>query len=249
MKRWAVALALALAACGEGSALDRLAAGEHGRVAQVRSGDVVVLESGLVVRLAGLQVPREGEPGADEARAALAGLVQGKDVQLYYGGARRDRTGRALAQMRLIGGGWVEAAMLRAGEAEARTFADNRALARPMLDDEARARIAKKGLWRAGGAFSVRLPRELAGGDGGFQIVEGPVARVNDTGRGVYLEFTGRPDGFAAEIAPSALGDLSAAGLAAQRLAGRMVRVRGMVGWDGLMRIDHPEQIETVDGK
>jgi hypothetical protein len=25
--------------------------------------------------------------------------------------------------------------------------------------------------------------------------------------------------------------------------------VRGPIGWDGLMRIDHPEQVEVVDGK
>jgi endonuclease YncB( thermonuclease family) len=245
----AAALLVMLAGCGEGSALDRLAVGEHGRVAQVRSGDVVVLDDGLVVRLAGLQVPREGDPGADESRAALAGLVQGRRVQLYYGGARRDRTGRALAQVRLIGGGWAEAAMLRAGEAQARTFADNRALARVMLDDEARARLAKRGLWRAGGPFLVRLPQEVGPDVGGFQIVEGRLARVSDGGRGVFLDFTGRRDGFAAEVTRAAVGDLSAAGLAPRGLSGRLIRVRGIVGWDGVMKIDHPEQIEVVDGK
>jgi micrococcal nuclease len=243
------AAAAGLAGCGEGLALDRLAAGEHGRVVEVRSGDVVVLDSGLVVRLAGLQTPREGERGAEEAAAALARLVQGREVQLYYGGARRDPYGRALAQVRLTGGGWVQGAMLRRGEALVRTFADNRAMARPMLDDEARARLARRGLWRAGGAFQVRLPQEVEGAGAGFEIVEGPVRRVTDTGRGVYLDFTGREDGFAAEAPAAAVRDLSQAGLAPQALAARMVRVRGVVGWDGVMRLDHPEQIEVVDGR
>jgi micrococcal nuclease len=244
---WILAAALALSGCGEGRALDRLAAGEHGRVVEVRSGDVVVLDSGLVVRLAGLQTPHQGDPGADEATAALAKLIEGKAVQLYYGGARRDPFGRALAQVRIAGGGWVEGEMLLAGEAQARTFADNRAMARAMLDDEARARIAKRGLWRPGGAYQVRLPGEVDRSTTGFQLVEGRVARVTDTGAGVYLDFGG--GGFAAQIPKAAVLDLTEAGLAPTNLAARMIRVRGVVGWDGTMRIDHPEQIEVVDGK
>jgi endonuclease YncB( thermonuclease family) len=236
-----------LAGCGDGLALDRLAAGEHGRVAEVRSGDLVVLDGGLVVRLAGLQAPRAGEPGAAEAAGALARLVQGRAVQLYYGGARRDANGRALAQLRLVGGDWVQGDMLRAGEAQVRTFSDNRAMARPMLDDEARARLARRGLWRAGGPFQVRLPQEVLAAGPGYQVVEGPVRRVTDTGRAIYLDFTDRRDGFAAEVPAGAARELGAAGLAAPGLAARLVRVRGVVGWDGLMRIDHPEQVEVVD--
>lgn len=244
---WVLAAALALSGCGEGRALDRLAAGEHGKVVQVRSGDVVVLDSGLVVRLAGLQTPHQGDPGADEATAALARLVEGKAVQLYYGGARRDPFGRALAQARIAGGGWVEGEMLRAGEAQARTFADNRAMARAMLDDEARARIAKRGLWRPGGAYRVRLPGEVDRSTSGFQLVEGRVAKVTDTDRGVYLDF-GEGGGFAAQVPRAAVLDLTEAGLAPTSLQARLIRVRGVVGWDGTMRIDHPEQIEVVDG-
>ena len=248
-RAWALAAALLLlGGCGDGLALDRMAAGEHGRVVEVRSGDVVVLDSGLTVRLAGLQTPRGDDPGAAEAAAALDRLVQGREVQLYYGGARRDAYGRALAQLRVTGGGWVQGAMLRAGEAQVRTFADNRAMARPMLDDEARARLAHRGLWRAGGAYQVRLPQELDR-QTGFQVVEGPVRRVTDTGRAVILDFTDQPQGFAAEIPAAAALDLRQAGLAPQSLAARLVRVRGVIDGQGLMRIDHPEQVEVVDSR
>lgn len=243
----APAAALALAGCGDGMALDRLAAGEHGRVVEVRSGDVARLDSGLVVRLAGLQVPRDGEAGADEAAGALSRLVMGRQVQLYYGGARRDPYGRALAQARIVGGGWVQGLMLRMGEAEVRTFADNRAMARAMLDDEARARIARRGLWRPGGAFQVRLPAEADQAGGGFQIVEGAVSRVVDDGDGVALDFAGAR--LSAEVPARAVQDLAAAGLKPAQLAGRLIRVRGPVSWDGQMRIDHPEQVEVVDGR
>jgi endonuclease YncB( thermonuclease family) len=242
----AVGLAFLAAGCGEGVALDRLAAGEHGRVAAVRSGDAVVLDSGLTVRLAGLEVPRDGEPGAAEAEAALARIALGREVQLYYGGARRDAFGRALAQVRLTGGGWVQGLMLRQGEAEVRTFVDNRAMARLMLGDEARARLAGRGLWRPGGGYVVRLPQELTATSSGFQLVEGQVRRVTPAGQATYLDFAGAKDGFAAQVAPGASLDLIEAGLAPERLAARLVRVRGVIGQDGLMRIDHPEQIELL---
>ena len=61
-----------LAACGDSAGLERLSRGEEGRVVEVRSGDVLALDNGLVVRLAGLQAPRADEPGAEAARANSA---------------------------------------------------------------------------------------------------------------------------------------------------------------------------------
>jgi hypothetical protein len=63
----AVTLALLLAVCGDDAVLDRLAAGEYARVVAVRSGDDVILDSGLEVRLAGLDVERRGDPGSGAA--------------------------------------------------------------------------------------------------------------------------------------------------------------------------------------
>ena len=242
----AVAALILLGGCGEGAELDRLAAGEHGQVAEVRSGDVLVLRSGLVVRLAGLETPRAGEPGADAARDALAGLVAGREVELYYGGARRDAYGRALAHVRLTGGRrWVQCALLRDGVAEVRTYADNRALARPMLACEAAARQGRRGLWAAP-TSPVRLPREMDDRASGFQIVEGRVTRAAEAAGGVYLDFDRAADGFAAQVARRAVPAFDAAGLPPQSLAGRLVRVRGVVDGGGLMRLDHPEQVEVL---
>jgi hypothetical protein len=172
--------------------------------------------------------------------------VQGRTVQLFYGGARRDARGRALAQVRLIDNRqWVEGAMLAEGWARVRTFPDNRALDQPMLEDEARARIGKRGLW-ALKDYAVRLPEEVTPDVRGYQIVEGRVFAVTPTRSGVYLDF--RPDkrGFAALIDQHAVADFQAAGIAPQSLSGRLVRVRGLVGWDGLMKLDHPEPVELL---
>ncbi|HEX4199230.1 MAG TPA: thermonuclease family protein [Caulobacteraceae bacterium] len=239
-------IAAALAGCGEGGGLDRLSAGERGRVVSVRSGDELVLDSGLDVRLAGVETPWMDEPGGPGAQAYLNSLALGREVQLFYGGARRDPRARALAQVRLDDGRtWVEGAQLRAGWARVRTFADNRALAAPMLSDEAHARRAKLGLW-ALPDYEVRLPQEVGRDMRGYQIVEGRVVSVTPARGGTYLDFNRARSGFAAVIDPHAVGDLAAAGLAPADLVGRLIRVRGMVGWDGLMRIDHPEPIELL---
>jgi endonuclease YncB( thermonuclease family) len=238
--------AAGLAACGGPAGLDRLSAGEQGRVKEVRSGDVIVLDSGLVVRLAGIEAPWAGSPGADAARADLARLVQGREVQLLYGGARRDAYGRALAQVRLTGGRtWVQGALLLDGQARVRTWADNRAMAQPMLEDEARARIKRRGLW-ALPVDQVLLPREVTPVMTGFQIVEGRIARVTQARSGLYLDFDDDRRGFAVQIAPAAERDFETAGMGAAGLASRLVRVRGPIGWNGLMRLDHPEQLELL---
>jgi hypothetical protein len=129
----ALAVAGVLTSCGQGGALDRLAAGERGKVASVQSGDELTLDNGLAVRLGGIETPWTDEPGGQGARDELTRLVPGREVQLFYGGIRRDARGRALAQARLTGDRrWVEAQVLLDGWARVRTFADNRALARPM---------------------------------------------------------------------------------------------------------------------
>jgi len=228
---------LALAACGRDPGLSGLAPGEEGRVADIRSGDTFTLDSGLEVRLAGIEAPKGDQPYADQARAALVSLVDGRVVRLLYGGARRDRYQRALAQATLKRGGvWIEKALLRAGAVRARTWADNRAMAGPMLEAEAYARNRKLGLW-ALPEYRVLIPPEAVGAYG-FQIVEGRVRSIQ-TDR---LEFDA---GFEAEIAYRALDDFKTAAKAPDQLRGRLVRVRGPIR-GGTLRLDHPEQVEML---
>ncbi len=243
------ALVLLLAGCGQASGLDGLAPGETGRVADIRSGDTLVLDSGLTIRLAGVEAPKGGDPYAAEARTALRRLVDGRMVRLLYGGARRDAYGRALAQLKLAHGGlWVQGALLRAGAVRMRTWADNRAMAGVMLEDEAWARNRKKGLW-ALPVYKVLVPWET-GPVFGFQIVEGRVRRTGPTADGSSLDFAEDPgQGFTAEIPTAAVAAFKTAGKAPDQLHGRLVRVRGPIrpGYDGpVMRLDHPEQVELL---
>lgn len=228
-----------LSGCGDGAALDRLAAAGKGRVTEVSAGDLVVLDDGEAVKLAGLASFRRGDPYAQEARAALEGLVLGKEVELLSGGALRDPFERRVAHLRLVKGRrWVQGEMLEAGAGRVRTFSDQRALAAQMLEREAKARGARRGLW-ALKAYEVRLPWEDARG---FAVIEGKVTAVRPVGEGYELDM----QGVTLEIPGRAAGDFLAAGKAAPTLAGQLVRVRGTVRYAGGMRLDHPEAIEVL---
>jgi micrococcal nuclease len=244
----ATAAVLALAACG-GPGLDQLAAGPVGIVAEVRSGDAVVLRGGQVVRLAGVEAPKGDEPFAGRARDDLAGLVLGQRVQAMVGGARQDAYGRVLAHLkRLKDGVWVEQALLRAGDVRVRTYADNRALARPMLEAEARARLAGRGLW-ALPQYQVRLPDEAAARPFGFQLVEGRVVSAPDGEGGVRLDLERWVE---AEVPRGAEGRFAGAGVRLEDLPGRLVRIRGPMRpgpGEGRLTLDHPEQIEVLKEK
>ena len=247
---FATLLALSLAACGQGG-LERLAAGETGKVVSVHSGDSFTLDSGLEVRLAGVEAPRGDQPFADQARTALTLAVIGRRVQLLYGGVRRDRYDRALAQVKLVNGGeWVEGLMLRKGEVRARTWADNRAMAAPLLEAEAYARNRGLGLW-ALKDYRVITPPETVNRQG-FQIVEGRVlaTAAPADGAGMELQFQRGPGlKFTAEVDAKALSDFSTARKSPDQLVGKLVRARGPIR-DGAagpqMRLDHPEQVETL---
>src|SRR6201996_1951196 len=235
----AAALASALAGCG-GPGVDQLAAGPKAVVAEIRAGDAVVLKGGQVVRLAGVESPKGADPFAAEAREALAKLVLGKEVQLMYGGARQDAYGRTLAHLKLArGGAWVEKALLEAGDARVHTWPDNRALARPMLDAEARARLARRGLW-ALPAYQVRLPDEAAARPFGFQLVEGRVVSAADRDGAVQVDLERWVE---AEVPREAEGAFASSGLVLVDLPGKLVRIRGLVrpgSGEGLMTLDHP---------
>ncbi len=239
---FAAGLGALAAGCTRAGILDRLAAGEQGRVSEGRSGEVLRLDSGLEVRLAGIEAPNGAEPLSDQAQSVLAAIIAGGTVRLLYGGLKRDRYDRALAHVRTDRGGrWLQGEMLAKGLARVRTYPDNRALAAEMLEAEAGARRGRKGLW-ALADYAVLLPYECPG-KSGFQIIEGQVTGVRDEGGVTSVDFLG--GGARAEIPRYVASDFAAAGRGAASLPGRLARVRGVLR-DGIVRLDHPETVEVL---
>ena len=97
MRSVAVVLVLVLIACGEAAGSSTIATRARGTVIAILDGDslrIDLADGSDEVRLAGINAPEAGECWADEARAALDGLV-GQRVTVL--GDRRDQYGRRLA--------------------------------------------------------------------------------------------------------------------------------------------------------
>lgn len=239
------------------SLADGLTTGEAGRVVEVIDGDTVLLESGLEVRLVGIQAPklplgRRGFapwPLADEAKTALEELVLGRAVTLHYGGRRVDRYGRALAHLVRDDGQWIQARLLELGLARVYSFADNRALIADMLRVETNARQAARAMWSLAN-YQVLGQAEAARGEGDYALVEGWVVDVAEVrGRG-FLNFGAdyRTD-FTISIDPPDLREFfEKEDVLLESYNGARVRVRGWVeDFNGpMIRVTHPEQIEIL---
>ena len=204
----------------------------------------------LEVRLAGLETP---EP--DRTRDALAALVEGEIVQLAYAGARRDRYERALAQVYTgpeADPVWVQAELVSSGEARVLSHADNRAPIADLLRLEAVARREGRGLW-AEPAHRVRDPHPdaLAQDIGSVQLVEGRIIEATRLRSGrTYLNFgTDYRTDFTVMFDAEDEALFDAAGITAETLETRRVRVRGWIEDENgpMIRIDHPDRIELLD--
>jgi endonuclease YncB( thermonuclease family) len=254
--RLLVLFMLLLPAAAPAAVLEGLTPGGDGMVENVVDGDTLVLESGLEVRLVGIQAPKlplgrphvRLQPLAAEAKARLEKLTLGRPVALAYGGQRRDRYGRALAHLE-ADGKWVQGELLRAGLARVYSFRDNRARVAEMLALEQQARRARLGIW--GHRFYRLLQADdTRGALDEFQIVEGRVLTVAVVRGRAYLNFgqDWRRD-FTVTIAPKDRRGFVKAGFDPKSYAQRRIRVRGWLYWRNgpMIEATHPEQIEVIE--
>lgn len=91
-------------------------------VVRVVDGDTVELGNGETVRVVGIDTPERGECGYERASEHMATLVLFKRVRLGASDEDRDRYGRLLRYLDVVGGGGVDAGLsqLRGGYAIAR---------------------------------------------------------------------------------------------------------------------------------
>jgi micrococcal nuclease len=237
----------------------RFERGESGVVARIVDGDSFVLDSGLEVRLAQIEAPRvrPGDTWGPQATASLERLVKGKRVELRYGGLRRDRRGRAIAQVFVPQSGgreamWLQTEMLRSGIARVHTYADNRAAIAELWGAEREARRAGRGVWSSP-AYQVRFatPEALQGGIGSFQLAEGRVETASQRGSVIFLNFgTDNKTDVSAVIPERAFALWPGGAPELLALQGRNIRIRGFVRNSNgpAVWLDHPEQIEYIIG-
>jgi endonuclease YncB( thermonuclease family) len=222
-----------------------------GKVATILDGRDFALDNGREVRLAAVEVPTRGPPGA-AAKAALEMLLAGKTVELRQPAPAADRYGRILAQVYLTGENEGHAAahdMLAQGYARVGTHVGSPPCAAELLAREQAARVGKLGLW-ADPYYVIRRAEsgaELLAERGRFTVAEGKVLSVRESGGTIYMNFGRRwSEALTVTILKRHERIFTQAGLSLKSLQNRFVRVRGWVDERNGPRIEasYPEQIE-----
>lgn len=228
--------------------------GEAGRVLAI-TGPLSVRvqreEGEVEVRLGGLSTPVDAR-----AQAWLEAQLDGKAVEIIADPANTDRYDRLIAQLIInpaaMDGGevWVQEALIEAGLARFLAYDDTGGIAPALLQAEARARGAGRGLW-ADAAHQIRdtNPDRLVQDLGTLQLVEGRVMDVTrlDNGR-TYINFGAdwRTD-FTVRIDARDSGRFDAADLEA--LESYRVRVRGVILEENgpMIRLAYPGRLERLE--
>ena len=253
-----VAIAGLAIASGQGhAAACALTRDTTAKATEIVDGDTLFVDNGTQIRLVGIQAPKlplgrksfKSWPLAEDAKNELAELSKGRMLTLSYGGARRDRYGRALAHLHDETGVWIQGELLRRGLARVYSFRDNRNCIGEMLALEREARQARRGIWRLG-YYAIRSLDEASRHVGSFQLVEGRVREVATVKKRTYLNFgeNWRTD-FTISISPRDRRQFLKAGIDPASFRGRRIRVRGWLkSYNGpMIEVTHPEQIETLD--
>jgi endonuclease YncB( thermonuclease family) len=225
-------------------------------VQAVLDGRTLKLSDGREVRLAGIEVSAGAAAAA--ARAALHEAVSGRAVALARLGPEIDRYGRLSALLSLPGGPStaqvsVQPLLLAQGHARVAARVGAAACAADFLAAERAARAAGLGLW-SDPYYLIRRaenPGELLAERGRFTVIEGRVLSVRESGGTIYLNFGRRwSEDFTVTVPKRSERSFVAAGLELRKLAGRRVRVRGMVEERGGPWIEsmRPEQVEFAAG-
>jgi endonuclease YncB( thermonuclease family) len=234
----------------------------RGIATRVIDGRTLVLDDGREVRLAAIEVPPPDAalPGGAAAKAALDALVGGDDVVLRRADIATDRYGRLVAYAYAVRDGeelFAQGEMIAAGLARVGDRVGSRSCAMDLFKREAAARHAKLGLWADPyyEVLNAETPADVLARKGRFALVEGKVVSVRESGATIYVNFGRRwSEEFSVTVLKRNERNFAAAGLDLPGLAGRLVRVRGVVeqrGASGSPSIEalHPEQIETADSQ
>jgi hypothetical protein len=221
-------------------------------VTRVEQDGALILDDGRVAILEGIRLPgadRPAAPAAQQALQVLRQLTVGTKLVLTSTPPKQDRYGRICVQA--FDHAWLQVALLERGLARVEIAPDREECAPDFYEAEARARAASLGLW-ALPQYAVKQATALSPGlAGSFQLVEGSVANVGVHDGRAFLDF--RDDyrqGFSATVAPKDRKAFRNAGFALEDLAGRHVRLRGVIeefGGRPKIALSNPYQIEVLD--
>jgi endonuclease YncB( thermonuclease family) len=240
-----LALSALLVCAGSASAECTRPDGETARAVGTVDGRTVLLEDGREIVLAGLA------PASSEAQRRLEQIVVGRTLRLNGLAGEPDRYGRHAAFPALGGSEIpVQYDLLREGLVRVAGPAGTPGCLTALLTQEKLARTAGLGLW-SDPVYEVRqADRPETIGRGHFLLVEGKALSVRESGGTIYVNFGRRWSGdFTVTIPRRLERRFAAAGIPPRTLAGRSLRVRGIVEERGGPWIEavRPDQIEIAE--
>lgn len=270
-RAFAVLVCLAsLAACGP--QVGDLERGEEGRVVRAYNGDTLELDNGLRVFLAEIDAPRGEEDYAAQAQGELEAQALHREVLLAYGGTRR-WAGRAredgtineaaIAHVFVKSEGgrwfWLQHELVTRGAAYVRPRRDNHARSVELMQIEAQAREAERGMWarRTYRPLSVRAATEQAltandnclRGAAPYRVLEGRVSEARVFQSRAALTMEGSAEGTPFTLVVFGENFSAWDGPALSSLTGVRVRARGPLGVyrdAPQLCLEHGSQLEVL---
>jgi endonuclease YncB( thermonuclease family) len=242
------------------------AAQGDGHVAAILDARTFRLQDGREIRLAGIEPVLTSEKTTANRAAALSAILNGRDVIVRADDDTPDRYGREPAFVFLAKSSssensssetpaaetLVQRELLAQGQALVAATVTDKECAGVLMEAEAAARQAKRGIWADPAAIkNTESPGDILAGIGQFMLVEGKVLSVRQAGATTYLNF-GRnwTRDFAVTISRRMLPLFEAAGIALKSLENRRIRVRGWIEARGGPRMEvlRVGQIEVLGG-
>ncbi|MBS0384326.1 MAG: hypothetical protein JSS00_03140 [Proteobacteria bacterium] len=259
---WTLLVMALTALAGCGPQIGALHRGETGRVVRVINGDTLLLESGLRVFLAEVDAPRGDQPYASQAYGELEALALHRSVLLAYGGSPRwvwrapdprptagaappnapDSAAIAHVFVQSEGGRWfwLQNALVARGAAMVRPRYDNHARTAELMNSEAQARTAARGLWSLrdyrilttadASRLALRGDATCERSDAPYRLLQGRIhdAQILDRRASLTMEGGAADKSFSIVLFGDAFTHWDGAPLAS--LSGARVRVRGALG-------------------
>ena len=231
--------------------------GEPVEVASLQPHFELKLADGRLVRIAGIEPVRATQDNPDFPAKAAADLELwsvGAQVALTALDQTRDRWSRVRARVFLppdnLG---LAKALVEAGWARVDPLSETSACLPALYQAEAEARAEKRGLWvdPAYAVLDQAQDPDFSGLGGRVVVVSGTVANVN---AGRYRTFVNlgknRRKSLTVTLSAHTVREFATAGLAPQSLAGRNLRVRGLLDTRFGPRIEvyTPGAIELLGG-
>ncbi|MDE1939475.1 MAG: thermonuclease family protein [Alphaproteobacteria bacterium] len=253
---FSVILAVVSACCAAQAEAPACAGGVEigdAHIVRVEHNDVLVLDDGRALLLAGIVLPNAAQDHApqmftDQAYHALNALAADETLVARAIYPKEDRYDRIRSQVFTRDGTWLQLALLKRGLARVDLTPDRGECANELYTAEAQARAAHLGIWSAP-AYAIRTPDALKGDVGTFQIVQGKVLNADVRDGRAYLNFGAdwKTD-FTVTISPDDMKLYRQMGVDPRGYQGKVMRVRGIVQWLNGPEIElaNPKQAEVL---